>query len=149
MSVTNPEARCVNQLSVDDYVGTILTAWYTRAALWTAEAAIPGAEPACSQCSMSPLSEIIEVREWPHALIHHLTTALASAVGHISISVCEDCEDGAAGISYPGAKALAREMALASLQGRSAEIAEVLEDCVRYRLDDREVMEFERLLLGH
>lgn len=130
----------MKQLYVDDYVGTILSAWYTRAARWVP--AEDSTEPRCEFCAASPLIDVIDIYAWPHELIHQLAASLGAALGHIEISLCETSSDA---LAVP---LTARRMVAASLWLRAAEMSEVLEDCVLYRIGDLELMELERSLLA-
>ena len=137
----------MKQLYVDDYVGTILSAWYTRAALWVPGEGGPEALISCELCSGSPLADVIDVTAWPHELIHHLAFTLGAALGHVEISVAEDSRTGSA-MSRLTVPITARRMMTTSLRARSAEMSDVLENCVLYRIEDRELMDLERSLLG-
>lgn len=127
---------CVKQLFVDDYIDGILSSWYTRAALW-----IPTGRPLdarCDLCHESALAEVIDLTFWPHDLVHHLVLAVAGAVQHVGASLSEELSplDPRGAISIE--RTAARGMVIASLSAHSDEMLDVLEQCVRYRLDDFE-----------
>lgn len=138
----------MNQESVDDFIGTLLYGWYARASLW-----MPPGDRAqsCAVCEGSALASVIPVDRWPHDLIHQLTTSLITAEAHVRISLSEERS------AYRTADPVtwlrnrphpaARRMVVASIVARSAEVLDVLEECVRYRLDDHAMLDLEGSLL--
>lgn len=126
----------MNQTSVDDFTGTILSAWYAVASQWSP----PGDDVGpCVGCARSPLADVLDIRDYPHDIIHSLAMPLVAAVDHVGISLAEE--------HVAPDSPTARQLVAASLVGRSEEIVDVLENCVRYRIDRYVTFELERTLL--
>ena len=123
----------MEQSSVDDFIGTIMVNWYTRVALWMP----PGqaANTRCATCRDSVLGEALDVTVWPHDLMHSLAVSLGLAVDLVERSLSEDSL-GFATRRGPAVHDEARRMIGASLAECIAEMADVLTNCVAYRLED-------------
>lgn len=136
----------MNQESVEDFIGTILCGWYARASLW-----MPPGDAAryCATCERSALASVIPVDRWPHDLIHQLATSLAAAEAHVRISISEEREFSPISLGWlrDSPRVKARRLVVASVTARSADVLDVLEECVRYRLDDHATLDLESSLL--
>jgi len=126
----------MNQTSVDDFTATILSSWYAVASNWMP----PGDDLAlCDACFHSPLMDVLDVSGYPHDVIHELAAPIIVAVEHVRISLEEE--------QIPAGGLTARQMVATSLLGRSEDIHDVLENCIRYRMDDFITLELEHTLL--
>jgi len=133
----------MNQTSVDDFTATILSTWYAVASQWMP----PGdTNPLCVTCFRSPVMDVVDVSDYPHDVIHELVVPIGIAVEHVRISLAEEHPSDAApalvGVT-------ARQMVSTSLLGRSDELHDVLENCIRYRMDDFITLELEHNLLKY
>jgi hypothetical protein len=134
----------MEQCSVDDFIGTIMVNWYTRVALW-----MPPGQPAdarCAICRDSVLGEALDVTVWPHDLMHNLAVSLGLAVDLVERSLSEDSV-GFATRRGPAVHDSARRMIAASLADCSAEMVDVLTNCVSHRLEDDEFFAVDENLL--
>jgi len=127
----------MNQASVDDFTSTMLAVWYGVASQWMP----PGdAAGTCEVCELSPLMDVLDVSSYPHDIVHDLAVSLTAAVEHVTISLAEEPQ-------HPR-KPTARQLVAASLLGHGAEISDVFENCIRYRLNDHLTMDLEGSFLG-
>ena len=134
----------MEQSSVDDFIGTIMVNWYTRVAMW-----MPPGQPAdtrCATCRDSVLGEALDVTVWPHDLMHTLAVSLGLAVDLVERSLSEDSL-GFATRRGPAVHDEARRMIATSLADCSAEMVDVLTNCVTHRLEDDEFFVVEENLL--
>lgn len=136
----------MNQHSVDDFVASIVLAWYARVSQW-----MPPGEPPfvrCEICRDSPLGTVLDLAEWPHDVMHELTSALDLGLAHVHVSLFEEPgSDLLDPVTRRSHDRQARRLVAASLLARSAELSDVLEQCVRFRMDEQLTIELERSLL--
>lgn len=135
----------MNQQSVDDFVGSIVLAWYARVSQW-----VPPGEPpfvCCEICRDSLLGIVMDLAEWPHDVMHELAAALDLGLGHVYVSLSEQHgPDLLDPVVRRSQDRQARRLVTASLFVRSAELSDVLEQCIRFRIDEQ-MLELERGLL--
>jgi hypothetical protein len=115
----NPEA-------IADHVSTTLLRWYTRVAEWMPPRAATY-EP-CALCRASLIGDWLDLRQWPHDLIHELAVALDAASQDVRDSFWEEA-DG----PVPALAAQARSAVAAVVAENSADIVDILRECLGVR----------------
>lgn len=119
----------MNNTAIDDLLCGIVSGWYESVADWTPPGQTSGAT--CAACADTLLARVIDVREWPHDLMHQFAAELESASLHIL-----DARHGY-GTADGDAAALeeVRDYVAAAITRQAEDILDVLEQCVTPRLD--------------
>lgn len=127
----------MNPRAIDDLLGTILSEWYGRVALWAAPGQL--SELTCVSCRTGMVAAVIDTTSWPHDLVHALDCALESAVTEISTSLAEE-ESGCPASDHR----CARELVVGSLIDHAPDLLDVLRECVTGKMDQYVGLELER-----
>jgi hypothetical protein len=130
----------VNRPAIHDLLGTILSAWYGSVAEWVPPGRL--GPRTCTACGESLLARVMDVRAWPHDLIHELAVDLDAAAGEIADSMAEDAL--AVGGTLRDEDRRARRIVLATIAEQAGDITDVLSECVTPRLDRHIGLEAER-----
>lgn len=135
----------MNRSSIRDLLGSVLAGWCRSVAEWTPPGAL--SERQCVTCASSLVGQTIDISSWPHGLMHDLATSLDTAVRQIADSIAEDAmlEGGRPTFSTDDRRGQSlREFVLAVVREHSADLTDVLRECVEPRLDDYVRSEAER-----
>jgi hypothetical protein len=119
-------------LPLEEILSATLECWYARVAEW----APPGAAIAgsCRDCAASVAAPIFDGQLWPHSIVHELTVALAILESRVSESLSEE-RFGSAASRSPEVVMDARRLVVNGVRAASGDIVDVLEQCLRPRLD--------------
>lgn len=120
----------MNRTAIDDLLRGIVSGWYESAADWTPPGQLSGAT--CGACDDTLLAQVIEVRRWPHDLMHQLAADLESA----SLHILDARHDRDAPVADPSALDDVRAYVAGAIARQVDDILDVLEQCVSPRLDD-------------
>ena len=130
----------MNRPAISDLLGTILSGWYASVAEWVPPGRL--GPHTCTACSDSLLARVVDVRAWPHDLIHQLAVDLTEAAEEIADSMAEDLL--AVGGTLRDEDRRARRIVLATIAEHADDITDVLGECVTPRLDRHVGLEVER-----
>jgi len=125
----------MNKFAIDDMLDQSLTAWYGEVSLWMPDSSNP---PRFCQGCHGELAPVIDPQAWPHELVESLAAMIDRVVRQLTESDIEDSA-GDPVATVEGA----RSTVMAALTQHRGDIADVLEQCVRYRLDAFEMLERE------
>jgi hypothetical protein len=119
----------VNRTAIDDLLCGIVSGWYESVADWTPPGQTSGAT--CAACGDTLLARVIDMRMWPHDLMHQFAAELESAAVQI-LDVRQEygTTDAAAGLEE------VRAHIAETVARQTDDILDVLEQCVTPRLDD-------------
>ena len=117
----------MNRPAIDDLLGTILSTWYESVAEWMPPGQLSAAT--CTACHNTGLAGVVDASRWPHDLMHQLVMSLDSALRNIAGAP----EVGADPFVTQGS---VRYIVMSEMIARTAEIEDVLEQCISPRLDD-------------
>jgi hypothetical protein len=124
----------MNKPAIDDLLSTTLYSWYSDVAQWMPQS--PESTEPCEDCH-ADLAPIVDVQAWPHELMDGLAAAIEGIVRHVALSFQEDGDDDAV------ASVRAREIVMAGVAARASDVRDVLEQCVVYRLQAYQELDFD------
>ena len=129
----------MNDSAIDDLLGTSLYVWYSHVSQW-----MPGSYESirpCENCHWE-LRSVIDPEAWPHELVDGLAAAVDAVSGHVAHSMIEE------GAEPRSAADMSRGIVLEKLFANRDDIRDVLEQCIPYRLQAYEELEFDLATLG-
>jgi hypothetical protein len=133
----------MHQLPLQEILGATLECWYARVAEWRPPgAAITGS---CRECAESVAAPIVDGQLWPHSIVHQLTVELAILEARVSESLSEERFESATPRS-PEVAMDARRLVADGVWAASGDIVDVLDHCLRPRLDAWVLCEVESAL---
>lgn len=121
----------MNRLAIDDLLGGILSGWYESVADWAPPG--QGSGEICLTCPDSILAEVLDVREWPHDLVHQLAMALDEAAVEIYEALDSEPIDDC---SYGSSFECVRRYVADTVTANHADMTDVLAECVTPRIDE-------------
>lgn len=119
----------MNPRAIDDLLCTVLSTFYRSAAAWMPPGRL--SDHTCTICATSLLSEAVEVGRWPHELMHDLARSLETVAAQIA-DAYDDEEPNPDAVDGFAAIAVVR----AAIAEHSADILDVLRECVEPRLEE-------------
>lgn len=107
------------------FIDGLVTAWYSEVARWEA----PGGAISndCVLCVTSEVPDLLGLREWPHSATHSLVVDLTSAAAQAQSLLAE--------VGHESSVQQARELFHACLTMHTADVNDVLIECLEPRLD--------------
>lgn len=128
----------MNEAAIHDLLGTVLSGWYRSVAEWSPPGLLSGQH--CQTCPSSLVARVIDVTPWPHDLVHQLAASLDIVVDQIAESVEEDAyAEGAPRhlrVAPEGSRLPhVRRLVLATIAENSADMLDVIRECVEPRLE--------------
>lgn len=119
----------MNRTAIDDLLCGIVSGWYESVADWAPPGQTSGLT--CAACGHTLLAQVIDVREWPHDLMHQFAAELESASLHILDARHASGDAGDGVVALEEVRAYVAETITHQLD----DILDVLEQCVTPRLD--------------
>lgn len=126
----------MNRSAIRDLLGSVLSAWCRSVAEWTPPGALSSEQ--CGTCHASLAAQTLDFSAWPHGLVHELATSIETTIAQISESIAEDAmvEGSRPTFSADDRRGQSlRQFVLAVVVEHSADMVDVLTECVEPRLD--------------
>lgn len=131
----------MNRPAIDDLLGSILSTWYELVAEWMPPGQL--SSETCGTCDSTALAFAVDISRWPHDLMHQLAMSLEGAILTITESLETETDPYVIAkrdehlAQCPQSMPLCvRDFVIKELTARTAEIEDVLEECVSPRLDE-------------
>ena len=130
----------MNESAIDDLLTQSLSTWYSHVSQW-----MPGAAASFRPCNAlhGELAVVIAAEAWPHELVDDLAALVEKLVQQVTESFLEEF-----GGDLVFTEAAARSTVMRVLVLHGEHIRDVLEQCIRYRLEAFELLELELAELG-
>lgn len=119
----------MNRTAIDDLPCGIVSGWYESVADWAPPGQTSGVT--CAACGDTLLAGVLDVRDWPHDLMHQFAAELESASLHILDARQGSGAAGDGGAALEEVRAYVAETVAVQID----DILDVLEQCVTPRLD--------------
>lgn len=125
----------MNQSAINDLLAQSLNSWYSEVSQW-----MPDSSERFTVCEAShrELNIVIQTEAWPHDLVDSLAALVNRVVRQVTESLLED-----PGNDLVITASAARSTVMGVLLRHGGDIRDVLEQCIRYRLEAFELFELE------
>jgi hypothetical protein len=125
----------MNEPAIDDLLTESLYGWYSEVSQWMPDSA--ESVRTCEGCH-AELTVVIDPEAWPHELIDSLASVIDRTVRQVTESHLEEC-----GGDPLAAESDTRAKVMSVLVLHGGDIGDVLEQCIRHRLEAFEMFELE------
>ena len=130
----------MNRPAIDDLLSNVISTWCESVAEWVAPGALSGAT--CSSCRDTALAAVLNVADWPHDLIHQFATEVESSIAIVAESLRTETDLHVIGeieeyrqTCTKDVPDCVRDYVTRVLTSRSADLLDVLHECVSDRID--------------
>lgn len=130
----------MNESAIDDLLTQSLNGWYSEVSQWMPGS--PDSIRACDSCHWE-LKVVIDPEAWPHELVDSLAAGVERVVGQVTESDVEE-----RGSDPVATEAAVQATVLRVLARHGGDIVDVLEQCIRYRVEAFEMLELDLAELG-
>ena len=130
----------MNESAIEDLLTQSLNGWYSEVSQW-----MPGSSDsirACEACHWE-LKVVIDPEAWPHELVDSLAAGVKRVVMQVTESEIEE-----RGTEPESTESAVQSIVLGVLARHGGDIVDVLEQCIRYRVEAFELLELELAELG-